>query len=622
MDTQNAAPAEGPRRGIPGRIGQLLLKVLAFFVILEPIWMLLPFAGFLYGSGLRIQVLARHAETAWLTHFVFPVLTLGLTGPILVVVGFLIFLVGAGQIYTAKLRRTGLVTNGLYALVRHPQYTALTLFGLGLLLTWGRAIMFLAFFLMMFLYYYLAKSEERKCLELFGEEYEAFRRRKSFCIPGDRLLGRLWARLPSVPMPRPLRVLVSFVLTFLVAFGLLWLISTIRTRTRTVPFMTATVAFAAQDAAAPGPALREGRVNGVPFVAAERMLVVRGPWRNAAAPGFAETVLRRSLRSPALADFLEFLDEPSGDVAIGFCAPTTPPKGDAAVGRRFVPTDSLRRGPLPDPDGPDRARLILLRCELADGADVVQAVADTSKRRITQACFAWIDLSRADDIVAEEPRTVRRGFPGEERWSYLMAQLAQREALRSQPKTLPTRAVAAPSAGTDLILVQAPILRTRIQPEDWFGHGHEGEATDPPGAHENHFARDILSRLAASRAVRERLERFGAGGDVVPVAFPRPGPNWYREHHVLYHPTPDGRWERRAGTPQVSVFVMLVRHAPGAAHEALFEESRRSERQILGAFIAELDFAIEPPADPVHEIVIIGPRRDLEERWSFFLSGL
>ncbi|NQT85715.1 isoprenylcysteine carboxylmethyltransferase family protein [bacterium] len=627
-DSQKKKATDG--KPLP-RIGQFLLKVLAFFVILEPIWMLLPFAGFLYGSGLRIQVLARNPETAWLTHFVFPVLTLGPTGPILVVVGFGIFLVGAGQIYWAKFRHSGMVTKGLYAYVRHPQYTALTFFGVGLLLAWGRAIMFLAFFLMMFLYYFLAKSEERKCIELFGDEYVAYRDRMSFSIPGDKVISRLWARLPTVPMPRALRVVVSFVLTFCIAFGLLWLITTIRTHVRTVPFMTTTVPFSTEETKGePGPELVEGRKAGVPFVASERLLVVRGPWRNASAPGFAETVLRRSLRSDALAGFLEFLDEPSRDVAFVFCTPYDPPKGDGNVGERFVPTDSLRRGPMPDPQGPDRARLIVMRCELPEGATITEALAEKSKRRIVQACVARIDLSRpaGEDMVVEGPDTM--GRPGgpvpkelvENRWDFLMVQIAERESLVPKPKDTPIRPVPRPSSSTDLILSQAPILRTRIQPGSWFGRHHEVDHAATGGKSENRFARDILDRLAASPSFRERLMRFGAGGDLVPVAFPRPGPNWYIEYHVRYERTEDGRWHRGGGTPQISVFVMLVRQKPGAAHETLFDESLRGERDILGAFIAELDFGIEPPKDPVHEIVIIGPRRNLEERWTFFLSGL
>jgi len=67
---------------------------------------------------------------------------------------------------------------------------------------------------------------------------------------------------------------------------------------------------------------------------------------------------------------------------------------------------------------------------------------------------------------------------------------------------------------------------------------------------------------------------------------------------------------------------MLVRTAPGADRQTLFSETQRGQRELLGAFIADLDFAIDPAADSVREITIIGPRRDLEERWTFFLSGL
>jgi len=36
-----------------------------------------------------------------------------------------------------------------------------------------------------------------------------------------------------------------------------------------------------------------------------------------------------------------------------------------------------------------------------------------------------------------------------------------------------------------------------------------------------------------------------------------------------------------------------------------------------------MDFAIPPGEDPVYEDpFIVGPRRDLEERWDFFLSGV
>jgi protein-S-isoprenylcysteine O-methyltransferase Ste14 len=600
-------------RGALRKTGEILLKAVALFVILEPVWMLLPFAGFLYGSGLKIQVLARHPETAWLTHFVFPVLTLGWTGPVLVVAGFVVFLVAAGQVYWAKLRRKGLVTSGLYRWVRHPQYTALVLFGAGILLTWGRAVTFLAFFLMMFLYYYLAKSEERGCLGLFGEKYEEYRRNTSFCVPGDRILatwsaglfafrtGETGARAPSSPGLRTLRVGASFVVAMLITLGLMRLISTIRIHVRTVPFLSTTVRLEPPESGQ-WPEMIQGRRGGVPFVANGKVLVVRGPWRNAFAPGFAENVLHRLLDSPAMADFLAFLDKPGQDAAVVFCAPFTPPDDDVPVGERFKPRDSTRRGPEPDPDGPDRARLLVMRCELLDGAEVVDAVADRSKRRVVDMVIAKIDLSlpQKQDFVVEGPLTTGPFCPGEERWNHLMGQLAARESLHPRPDTEPSRKAPEPAAFAEVVMVKAPMLKTRLDPE---------------------FASDILRRLAGSARFRDRLRKFGAGENRVAVAFPRPGPNWYRTYHFHYEDH-GGRYHFHGEPPQVSVFVMLVERGPGTGDGIPFDPSKRSERRILGAFIAELDFGIEPWDDPVYEIVIIGPRRDLEERWEFFLSGL
>jgi hypothetical protein len=139
------------------------------------------------------------------------------------------------------------------------------------------------------------------------------------------------------------------------------------------------------------------------------------------------------------------------------------------------------------------------------------------------------------------------------------------------------------AASAQLVLVQAPVLRTRLDPA---------------------FAEEILQRLVESPRLRDRLRASGAGGDIVAVAFPTPGPNWYHEFH---------------GRPQLNVFVMLVRPPAGVAPD---EWLRGGDRQVLSAFVAPVDFKIEPPLDSVGEIAIVGPWRDLEERWRFFLSGV
>lgn len=145
------------------------------------------------------------------------------------------FLVGAFQIYSAKLLKKGFVTNGIYRKFRNPQNVALTLFGLGILLTWGRFITYIAFFIMMWLYYFLAKSEERKCLALFGQEYEIYRQQTYFLFPGEKALFSLFRKLPNIGLPHWANVAISFVLVIGLSIGSGFLIQALKVKIRSVP---------------------------------------------------------------------------------------------------------------------------------------------------------------------------------------------------------------------------------------------------------------------------------------------------------------------------------------------------------------------------------------------------
>lgn len=196
-----------------------MLRIGALFVILEPIWMLLPFAGFLYGSVMHIEALSKNPYTAKLVYFVFPIHTLFPLGLILIIIGLLVFLAGAVQIYAGKIFKKGLINSGIYRKFRHPQYLALTIFGIGILLTWGRFISFIAFFIMLWLYFFLAKGEERNCREIFGSEYDTYRATTYFLFPGEELLFAAGRRLPSPNLPEWLRVFISFTLVVTIAVG-------------------------------------------------------------------------------------------------------------------------------------------------------------------------------------------------------------------------------------------------------------------------------------------------------------------------------------------------------------------------------------------------------------------
>jgi hypothetical protein len=452
----------------------------------------------------------------------------------------------------------------------------------GILLTWGRAIMFIAFFVMMFLYYYLAKSEERNCLRLFGEAYERYRERTSFILPGDRLLRPMGTRLTRLALPAPVRVVGAFAVTMALCFGLMWLIVMFKEAIRTVPYLTATISFGSPAEAAPQVALRAGEAGGIPFVQSGRVAVARGPWPNAAVPGFAERVLLRLPKSLALASFLTFLSGPDEDVLIVFCAPYDRPDQPGTPGMR-AGGGSGGRGPAPDPQGPDRVRLMLLRCGLARGASIADALADKSKRQVHRACIVPVNLARAEteDMIEGKVVTPGPGFPAEERWDFFIRQFQAQRA--TGVARSPVAQAPGQSDSARLVVVRAPILRTRLD-----------EA----------FATEILDRLVESASFRDRLRAAGAGGRMVAVAFPRPGEDWYREHH------------RR---PQISIFVMLAHLRDGDALDSLF---RPGGRELAGAFTAEMDFKVQRPADSVGAVAMIGPRRDLEERWRFFLSGV
>jgi protein-S-isoprenylcysteine O-methyltransferase Ste14 len=88
--------------------------------------------------------------------------------------------------------RGELVTDGVYARVRHPQYAGLFLITVGMLVQWPTIITVLTWPILMVVYYRLARREEREAEAQFGEAYRAYRGRVPMFVP----------RLGAVPEPR------------------------------------------------------------------------------------------------------------------------------------------------------------------------------------------------------------------------------------------------------------------------------------------------------------------------------------------------------------------------------------------------------------------------------------
>ena len=97
-------------------------------------------------------------------------------------IGILLIIFGWKQIYDAR-KKGNLVTTGLYRYVRHPQYLGFFLITLGMNVQWLTIITLAMWPLFVFVYYRLAKSEEKEVEEKFGEEYLEYKRRVPGFIP-------------------------------------------------------------------------------------------------------------------------------------------------------------------------------------------------------------------------------------------------------------------------------------------------------------------------------------------------------------------------------------------------------------------------------------------------------
>ena len=76
-----------------------------------------------------------------------------------------------------------LVTSGLYGRVRHPQYFALFLLTVGMLIQWPTIITAVMWPILMFMYYRLARKEEKEMERRFGDRYVAYRRQVPIFLP-------------------------------------------------------------------------------------------------------------------------------------------------------------------------------------------------------------------------------------------------------------------------------------------------------------------------------------------------------------------------------------------------------------------------------------------------------
>jgi len=167
--------------------------VLFFIVAFEIMIMISPFAFFFYSVFNPIfDWLGQFPATRWLTSFFLPHMILPPTlflkiiriaGSAFFIIGVFAFIVSALQVYLGKLFKWGVADKGLYRYIRHPQYFSLGIWGIGMAILWPRFIVLASLSVMFVLYYFLAKDEEKRMLNLYGESYEKYMNDKGMFLP-------------------------------------------------------------------------------------------------------------------------------------------------------------------------------------------------------------------------------------------------------------------------------------------------------------------------------------------------------------------------------------------------------------------------------------------------------
>lgn len=95
-------------------------------------------------------------------------------------IGGLLVIFGWSKIYTAEDK---LVADGVYKHVRHPQYLGILLATFGMIVFQFSPISLALWPVLVIIYYRLARKEEKKCEDKFGEEYRQYKRMVPMFIP-------------------------------------------------------------------------------------------------------------------------------------------------------------------------------------------------------------------------------------------------------------------------------------------------------------------------------------------------------------------------------------------------------------------------------------------------------
>lgn len=208
------------------------VTIFYLLIAFEFFYMASPFAIYFYSvykPGL--EFFNKFPILSWVTQFFLPhiaedtkspvINNIGIAGGIILGTGLIIFIICAAQVYYNKIMKKGIVTGGLYKIIRHPQYTGFALISFGMLLIWPRYLVLITFITILFVYYFLAKIEERECEHKFGQSYIDYKNKTSMFIPFGFSFFR---NLVGISLGKTQRIL-AYVVFYLISITLSVLIA-------------------------------------------------------------------------------------------------------------------------------------------------------------------------------------------------------------------------------------------------------------------------------------------------------------------------------------------------------------------------------------------------------------
>lgn len=92
-------------------------------------------------------------------------------------------------VYQAKAEE--LVTDGIYAHIRHPQYTGIILATFGTLVHWPTLLTFFLWPILIYAYLRLARTEEKEMIKRYGARYKEYQGKVPMFIPSLSLVMRV-----------------------------------------------------------------------------------------------------------------------------------------------------------------------------------------------------------------------------------------------------------------------------------------------------------------------------------------------------------------------------------------------------------------------------------------------